>query len=136
MLKLLKQPNGIRRVLNSAAVLRNRQSLKKTRTEEFRKAYNYLRTRTKYMRYAAYERVGIPCGSGVTEAACKTIYTQRLKLSGMRWKRSGAQTILNLRIMLLSGVWTEAYQRLLKKSKTAKVPTYAMPSRQKLKIAA
>ena len=136
MLKLLKKPNGIRRVLNSAAVLRNRHPMKGKRKDEFRKAYNYLQKRTKYMRYAAYKRVGIPCGSGVTEAACKTIYTQRLKLSGMRWKRIGAQTILNLRVMLLSGVWTEAYQRLLKKFKTAKVPTYAIPSPQKLKIAA
>jgi hypothetical protein len=24
----------------------------------------------------------LPIGSGVTEAACKTVYTQRLKLSG------------------------------------------------------
>jgi hypothetical protein len=89
MQKLLKKPNGIRRVLNSAAVLRSRHELKGKRKEEFGKAYNYLRVRTKYMRYAAYKRVGIPCGSGVTEAACKTIYTQRLKLSGMRWKKAG-----------------------------------------------
>ena len=136
MLKLLKQPNGIRRVLNSAAVLRSRHPMKGTRKEEFRKAYNYLKTRTKYMGYAAYKRVGIPCGSGVTEAACKTIYTQRLKLSGMRWKRPGAQTILNLRVILLSGVWTEAYQGILEKNETAKVPTYAMPRRQTLKNAA
>jgi hypothetical protein len=137
MLKLLKQPNGIRRVLNSAAALRARYPMKaKTRQEEFRKAYNYLRKRTKFMHYAAYKRLGIPCGSGVTEAACKTIYTQRLKLSGMRWKMPGAQTILNLRVMPLSGVWTEAYQRILKKVTSVKVPSYALPSRKKLKIAA
>jgi hypothetical protein len=136
MLKLLKQPNGIRRVLNSAAALRARYPMKKTRQEEFRKAYEYLRKRTKFMRYAAYKRVGIPCGSGVTEAACKTIYTQRLKLSGMRWKMPGAQTILNLRVMLLSDIWTEAYQRILTKLKEVKVPPYALPNRKKLKIAA
>jgi hypothetical protein len=137
MLKLLKRPNGIRRVLNSAAALRARYPMKaKQRQEDFRKAYNYLRKRTKYMHYAAYRRVGIPCGSGVTEAACKTIYTQRLKLSGMRWKMPGAQTILNLRVMLLSGVWSEGFQRVLKKFKSVQVPSYAMPSKQKLKIAA
>jgi len=27
----------------------------------------------------------------VTEAACKTVVTQRLKLSGMRWTKAGAQ---------------------------------------------
>jgi len=136
MQKLLKKPNGIRRVLNSAAALRSRHELKGQPKQEFGKAYNYLRVRTKYMRYAAYKRVGIPLGSGVTEAACKTIYTQRLKLSGMRWKKAGAQTILNLRVMLLSGVWTEAYQRVLNNFANVKVPTYDMPKREMLKMAA
>jgi hypothetical protein len=136
MQKLLKKPNGIRRVLNSAAALRSRHTFTKSSKEEFRKAYNYLRERTNYMRYAAYKRVGIPQGSGVTEAACKTVYTQRLKLSGMRWKQAGAQTILNLRVLLLSGVWTEAHQRVLKKLENVKVPTYALLNRKMLKMAA
>jgi hypothetical protein len=125
MQKLLKQPKGVRRVLNSAAVLRSRQPLRGKAQQEFGKAYHYLRKRTKYMQYAAYKRLGLPRGSGVTEAACKTIYTQRLKLSGMRWHKAGAQTILNLRVLLLSGVWTEAYQRVLNSFETVKVPTYA-----------
>jgi hypothetical protein len=136
MQKLLKKPNGIKRVLNSAAALHSRHELKGKRKEEFRKAYQYLRVRTKYMRYAAYKRVGIPCGSGVTEAACKTIYTQRLKMSGMRWKKAGAQTILNLRVLLLSGVWDEAYQRALNKFENVKVPTYDLPKRETFRIAA
>ena len=136
MLRLLTKPNGIRRVLNSAAVFRASQGLKRTARSAFGKAYNYLCQRTKFLRYAAYERVGIPRGSGVTEAACKTIYTQRLKLSGMRWKKAGAQTILNLRVLLLSGVWIEAYQRVLKNIESIKVPTYALPSRKTRQIAA
>jgi hypothetical protein len=136
MQKLLKQPNGIRRVLNSASVLRSRYQLTGKKRKEFDKAYYYLRVRTKHLRYAAYKRVGIPCGSGVTEAACKTIYTQRLKLSGMRWKKAGAQTILNLRVLLLSGVWGEAYQRVLNESGNIKVPTYDLPNWKTLKNAA
>ncbi len=88
------------------------------------------------MHYAVYKRLGIPRGSGVTEAACKTVYTQRLKLSGMRWKKAGAQTILNLRVLLLSGVWTEAYQRVLKKVENVRVPAYELPSWETLKKAA
>ena len=136
MQKLLKQPNGIRRVLNSASVLRSRHRLKGKAKAEFRKAYQYLRTRTKSMDYATYQRAGIPRGSGVTEAACKTIYTQRLKLSGMRWKKAGAQTILNLRVVLLSGVWTQAYQRVLNTFANVKVPTYDLPAGKTLEIAA
>jgi hypothetical protein len=136
MQKLLKKPNGVRRVLNSAAAFRSQCGLKGKRKQEFDKAYNYLRDRTKLMRYAAYKRVGIPLGSGVTEAACKTIYTQRLKQSGMRWKKAGAQTVLNLRVLLLSNVWTEAYKETLNNFDNVKVPTYAIPKREPLRIAA
>jgi hypothetical protein len=31
------------------------------------------------------KREGFMIGSGVVEAACKTLVAQRLKLSGMRW---------------------------------------------------
>jgi hypothetical protein len=136
MQKLLVKPNGIRRVLDSAAVLRSRCGLKGKANAEFATAYNYLRDRTPLMRYAAYKRVGIPRGSGVTEAACKTIYTQRLKLSGMRWKKAGGQTILNLRVMLLSEVWTEGYQGVMSNLNTVKVPTYHLPERGVLAMAA
>jgi hypothetical protein len=136
MQKALKKPNGIKRVLNSAAALRSRHKLTKAGKKEFNKAYNYLRARTKFMRYAAYKKVGIPRGSGVTEAACKTIYTQRLKLSGMRWKKAGAQTILNLRVLLLSGVWAEAYRRVLNRFENVKVPTYDLPDQKAFKMAA
>ncbi len=36
-------------------------------------------------------------GSGVVEAACKTLVTQRLKQSGMRWSTGGAQAVLTPR---------------------------------------
>lgn len=129
MKKLMVKPNGIRRVLASAAALRIRCELRGKARKEFNTAYNYLRDRTGMMRYAAYKRVGIPRGSGVTEAACKTLYTQRLKLSGMRWKKAGGQTIVNLRVMLLSGVWDEAYRRVMRNVNNIKVPAYDIPER-------
>ncbi len=113
MLRWLLKPGGVNRVLHSAAALRNQHRLRGPELVEFDKAYGYVRDRMKYSDYASYRRVGLPCGSGVTEAACKTVYTQMLKLSGMRWKRPGAQVILDLRVLLLSGVWDAAYQRIL-----------------------
>lgn len=111
MQKWLLKPGGVNRVLHSAAALRNLYALRGTKLKEFRTAYRYLRDRMRYMAYALYRRLGLPVGSGVTEAACKTVYTQRLKLSGMRWQKSGAQRILNLRVLQLSGVWEAAYAR-------------------------
>jgi len=55
----------------------------------------------------------LPLGSGVTEAACKTVFTQRLKQSGMRWEVSGGQVVVTLRVVLLSGVWEAAVARWL-----------------------
>jgi hypothetical protein len=136
MKKLLMKPSGIRRVLNSAAVLRSRCGLTGQALKDFNTDYNYLRDRTGMMRYAAYKRVGIPRGSGVTEAACKTVYTQRLKLSGMRWKKAGGQTIVNLRVILLSGVWEEANQLVMKNINKVYVPAYDIPERVTLANAA
>lgn len=109
MRKLLKKPNGPFRVLHAAAAMRSRLSMSAARRKLFRQAYNYLRTRTKHLQYAQFRRQGLPIGSGITEAACKTVFTQRLKLSGMRWTGPGAQTILDLRVLLLSGLWNDVY---------------------------
>jgi hypothetical protein len=121
MQKWLKKPGGVNRVLHSAAALRDRYGLRGTKRLDFQRAYRYLRDRMAFMRYADYRRWGVPLGSGVTEAACKTVYTERLKLSGMRWKKAGAQTILSLRVLLLSGVWDRAYARVLESFVEAKV---------------
>jgi hypothetical protein len=122
MLKILKRkPRGAKRVLHSAATLAARRKMGKSRSKEFRKAYNYIRKRTKWMRYRDYKERHIPLGSGVTEAACKTVFTQRLKLSGMRWKPAGSQQILNLRTVLLSRTWQAAYALTLA-TRNASIP--------------
>ena len=126
--KLLKKPNGPARVLWSAAQMRSRYGLPKNRRQEFQRAYNFIRKRTKHMQYAWFRGQGLPIGSGITEAACKTVFTQRLKLSGMRWGNRGAQAILDLRVCLLSDVWDETYQAVLA-SYHALIPRiYASPS--------
>jgi hypothetical protein len=113
MLEWLLKPGGVNRVLHSAAAYLSKHSLPSRRLDEYIKAHGYLRERMGHMRYFECRRVGVPIGSGVTEAGCKTVYTQRLKLSGMHWKAPGAQVILNLRVVELSGVWDQAFQAAL-----------------------
>jgi hypothetical protein len=130
-LKWLLLPDGVKRLLHSATALRWRLRPRGKRNRQYVKAYNYLRRRRTYLRYAAYREQGMPIGSGVTEAACKTVYTQRLKLSGMRWHGAatpsqdgvGAQTVLNLRVLLLSEVWEQVVALALKTAKVVKTPT-------------
>jgi len=136
MQKWLLKPSGAYRVLHSAAALRSQQQLRGKKLKDFKRAYNYLRDRLPYLRYADYRKLGIPLGSGVTEAGCKTVYTQRLKLSGMRWKKAGAQRILNLRVLRLSGVWDQAYARVLQGIKQPQVWVQAVKTKSKAKKAA
>lgn len=136
MQKWLLKPGGVNRVLHSAAALRDLYKLRGEKLRNFGKAYRYLRDRMQYMRYAEYKALGIPRGSGVTEAACKTVYTQRLKLSGMRWTRPGAQTILNLRVLQLSGVWQAAYAAVLEQYEEPQVRGQATPNARPARKAA
>jgi hypothetical protein len=73
MQKLLLKPGGAGRVLHSAAALRARLKPRGKRPAEVRRAYKYLQARRQHLRYAEYRRLGLPLGSGVTEAACKTV---------------------------------------------------------------
>ncbi len=65
------------------------------------------------MQYNAYKSAGLPIGSGVTEAGCKVVFTQRFKQSGMTWGLEGGEVILRLRLAVLSGVWDEVYRDYL-----------------------
>ena len=74
-------------------------------------ASGYFAHHQERMNYAVYGAMQLPIGSGVTEAACKTLVKQRLCGSGMQWTRRGAQTVLTLRALLLStsrwaSLWT------------------------------
>ena len=111
---LKEKPRGIYRVLHSAAALRRRRIIvSAAKREQYRTAYAYLRKRMRWLDYRGYRRDHLPIGSGVTEAACKTVFTQRMKQSGMTWKAESGQWIVDLRVIHLSGVWSEVYQSYL-----------------------
>lgn len=65
------------------------------------------------MNYAQSVLANQPIGSGVTEAACKTIVKQRLCQSGMRWKEKGVKVILSLRTLVKStGRWSQFWNKV------------------------
>jgi hypothetical protein len=136
MRKLLLKPNGPSRVLHAAAARRSGHGVIAHRRRDYKRAYEYLRQRTKFMQYWEHRRRHLPIGSGITEAACKTVFTQRLKLSGMRWKHEGARTVLTLRVILLSGIWEEVYAATLKSSHITPIRTYQGSPAQQPAIAA
>lgn len=76
-------------------------------------AVTYFRNHLHQMNYADYRDKHYPIGSGVTEAACKTVIKQRLCCSGMRWKEAGAAVILSLRTLVLTPQrWSQFWDKL------------------------
>jgi hypothetical protein len=133
---LKEKPRGINRVLHSAAAIRRRRMVLGAKREQYRTAYAYLRKRLRFLDYHRYRGDHLPIGSGVTEAACKTVFTQRMKQSGMTWKTEGGQWIVNLRVINLSGVWTEVYQSYLRSKTTEGIGTQGTTRKKKASKAA
>src|ERR1700693_3493993 len=103
----------------------DRRSTSKSKRTAFWKAYRYLRRHRRWMDYRSHRRRGLPIGSGVTEAACKTVFTQRFKRSGMRWHPDTAPVILDLRVIHLSGIWDDAFAADLAARPLPEPPTAA-----------
>jgi hypothetical protein len=66
------------------------------------------------MNYALHMDEQLPIGSGVTEAACKTLVKQRLCGSGMRWKIKGAKVVLSLRALVqTTDRWQQFWDKII-----------------------
>jgi len=76
------------------------------------KALDYFEKNRDRMRYRYFRDHGYFIGSGVVEAACKTIVAQRLKGSGMHWSEQGLSHILAIRTALLSRRYEEFWRCL------------------------
>lgn len=114
--------DGCFRVLRSAGALKTIRGLVGSE-KDYRTAYNFLRSRAAKMDYRQYRRLRLPIGSGVTEAACKIVFTQRFKQSGMKWTIEGGKPVLALRVIALSGIWHQVRQALLQSSIMPEVVT-------------
>jgi len=111
--RLKHEPNAVFRILHSAAKHRFDRVLIGKEEQAYQKAYQYLNKYKSLMDYEEYRRLGLPIGSGVTEAACKTVFTQRFKESGMSWGINGGAVILTLRLAKLSRIWETVYRQYL-----------------------
>jgi hypothetical protein len=63
----------------------------------------YFENQSHRMDYPSYVAKGWAIGSGPVESACKTVIGQRMKGSGMRWGRDGADSVSHLRALFKSG---------------------------------
>ena len=91
------------------------------------KERKYFRNQRERMDYARYQARGLPIGSGVIEAACKTLAAQRLKRSGMNWG-DGKQPILTIRSLQQSNRWERGWALLAASFQQRVQPTTAEQS--------
>ena len=67
----------------------------------------YLKANLGRMRYDAYLAAGYPIASGVVEGACRHLIKDRMERAGMHWTIPGAQAMLDVRSLYISGLWEE-----------------------------
>jgi hypothetical protein len=102
---LRDDPQGVNKVIGTLERLRTRYP----RRQAIHKALAYCREHRHRMRYADLQARNLPIGSGVVEAACKTLVSQRLKRAGMRWRPEGGQAILTFRALCQSARFEHAW---------------------------
>ena len=105
---LLEDVDGVEKVIRALVYLRS----KHPRRKRIGEVLGYFRRNRQRMDYATAVLCDLPIGSGVVEAACKTLATQRLKRSGMRWRHEGGQAILTLRGLVQSHRFEQAWSML------------------------
>lgn len=106
--RLKHKQGAVGRLLNELELRRLNLDKKNflERDEELRLVTGYYRNNRSRMRYSHQLKHNLPLGSGVTEAACKTLIKQRMCISGSRWKNEGACCVLALRTLKLTkGRW-------------------------------
>lgn len=108
-------------------VLRNLRRLFEEKQKELgsekrktlREAITYFQNNQDHMCYDEYLAAGYPIGSGVAEGACRHLVKDRLELTGMRWERTGAQSMLHLRAIYLNGEWDQFVNYRIEKEQAA-----------------
>ena len=90
--------------------LATQQKLNAAKKKSLARICHYLYKNRHRMRYNEYLAKGYPIASGVIEGACRHLVKDRMERAGMHWTLVGAQAMLNVRSVHLSGQW-QAFQQ-------------------------
>lgn len=105
---LLEDVKGIDKIIRSFRYFRD----KDRKNAAFQTVITYLSNNKERMRYALQREKNYPIGSGVVEAACKSLVNQRMKRSGMSWQTAGGQSILTFRSLVKSHRFDKAWSKV------------------------
>jgi hypothetical protein len=90
--------------------LATEQKLSAAKRKVLRRICRYLHKNRQRMRYDEYLSKGYPIASGVIEGACRHVVKDRMERAGMHWTVVGAQAMLDVRSVSVSGQW-QAFQQ-------------------------
>lgn len=94
-----------------SAVIKNITTLAGCNHKEAQKLIDYYQSNVERMDYKKYKKTGAGIvGSGAIESAHRTVIQKRMKLSGQRWSKRGAQNMLNLRTCSMNEQWGKIIQ--------------------------
>jgi hypothetical protein len=82
-----------------------RRELSQSERAPLDKCAEYLLKNRERLNYAQALRRGLPIATGVVEGACRHLVKQRMECSGARWSLKGAEAVLRLRALHMSGDW-------------------------------
>ncbi len=72
----------------------------------------FIKPRIQRIDYPALIAAGYRVDSGPIESACKNVVQARMKMAGMRWSRTGAVAMLELRTALMSDLWENTIKQM------------------------
>jgi hypothetical protein len=108
-----EETNGVARVLR-AMRSRRTKALGTTPRKDLARAIHYIANQHRLgrMNYPEALARNYPIGTGITEAAAKTVVGTRMKRAGARFSQHGGQTVMLFRAAVLSGRFDSLHQEL------------------------
>lgn len=103
VLRILK--GEVRSVIRGLRRMATIAGLRGKKREKLEKICGYFEVNAQRMRYDLYLAEGYPIATGVIEGACRHLVKDRMERAGMRWSLAGAQAMLDLRSIYISGQW-------------------------------
>ena len=111
--KLKHDKDGPKNILSELKAFKRKRKLTREIRENLLAAISYFKNNIHRMNYSEHIEKNLPIGSGVTEAACKTLIKQRFCKSGMRWKDAGIKIVLRLRELIqTTGRWQQIWNKI------------------------
>lgn len=107
--RLLTERGAAGKVIRAMGYLLKLNGVTGERRKQLLSARRFFRNNVNRMNYAWFHSRGLPVGSGVVEAACKSVVKARMCRSGMRWTKEGGQSILSLRTIIKSNRWDSCW---------------------------